>query len=336
MSVWAADPVTLHLLAIFGFRQPVVASRSAAHTMQRRPISRRPTATPSPSAVYGVFNEGIMPSGGDGSASGLGEPGAQGQDISTMTGAQIASNLTTTAQLTLSTFTTGIALTAAPVAQAVAQALRGFALALGLTGKATAAAAEGQVTLSNPVGSAEFAEENPFTAGVLSLFGIHATAQPTAEELAAEAQSAHQSAVAAELGITNTATQGFAFEGGYVDINGNAIGSIGTLTTSESEIEVETEGAIATASAGISAGAISQGGVVGSVGVGQANDAATAAAAADAAAAAADAAAAGAAAAAAADAAAGQAAASAAADAGVGEGTSDGGGGAGGTGGEGE
>jgi hypothetical protein len=234
-----------------------------------------------------------------------------------MTAAQIASNITTTAQLTLSTFTTGLAVAAAPVAQAVAQALRGMAIALGLAGRAASSAAEGQTTLSNPAGSAEFAAENPTFAGLFAaITGIHLTAQPSAQQLADEAQQAHAAAVAATLGISDTATQGFAFEGGYVDINGNAIGpaslgrggEIGTLTTSENTVEVENDG---------------NPGALGGLSIGQLSEAAAAAAADAAAAAAADASAAASAAAAAAD-------AGAAAAAGV-SGESDGGGGGGGT-----
>jgi hypothetical protein len=315
VGLWASDTFTLSLLTAFGVRTKTTApKKSAAQTYLRKPVARRPSIPASPS-IFGPYNEGIMPGDGDGESGGISAtaPGAQGQDISTMTAAQIASNITTTAQLTLSTFTTGLAIAAAPVTQAVAQALRGLAVALGLAGKATSAAAEGQVTLSNPAGSAEFAAENPTFAGLFAaITGIHLTAQPSAAQLADEAAHAHAAQVAAELGISDTANQGFAFEGGYVDINGNAIGpaslgrsgEIGTLATSETEVEVDgNPGALS----GLSIGQISE-----------------AAAADAAAAAAADAAAAGSAAAAAAD-------AGAAAAGGV-SGESDGGGGGGGTG----
>lgn len=213
-------------------RGPVVHRRPS---ILRQPIRRQPAII---APVLGYFAEGIMPisSGDGGNDSATGEAGAAGTPTEGLTGAGVANALGNALSTTLSFV--GLALTAF----AVPLGLAGKAVTMGLRGISTIAtrgtadaqlAEEGSPAAASLAAQAEaeaqFAAENPNTAAVLGFFGLHATAQPTAEDLANEATLAHSASVAATLGITNTATQGFAYAGGYVDVNGN-------------EIEVDTDG----------------------------------------------------------------------------------------------
>jgi hypothetical protein len=316
MAFWAADPLTLRILALFGFPRPgTVQPKTAAPNYQRQPIARKPTVIANPSTIFGSVAEGYT--GGDGvavSSEGAGTGGISTEGLTVAGAVNIGANTVGQAMSIIGMAFTALAVPLGLVGKAVQYGAKTITTALARGTADQAFAEEGSPAAADLAAQTEaqaaFAAENPFTAAVLGFFGIHATAQPTAEELAAAEQEAHSLAVAASLGINDTSTQGFAFEGGYVDINGNALGQ------NNPDINLEVEDAAVTST-----------------------DAAAAAAAA-----AADAAAAASAAAAAADAAAGQADASAAADEGAAaaasdaassDGPSDGGGGGGGTGGDG-
>jgi hypothetical protein len=210
MSILAADPLTLQILLWFGFQPKPVASKvSAAKPInQRQPIARKPTVTPTSSIVYGIFNEGIMPGDSDGTGSTLStDVGAQGQSTEGMTVGDMVGAVSLAMTQGISMISLALSAFAAPVAPAI----RGMvSLGKSIIGNIGRAAMGQDLTVTGTISQdlspeqEAFAAENPLTNAILSnLFGIHAVAQPSAEELEAEAEAAHLAQVEGSLSTPN-------------------------------------------------------------------------------------------------------------------------------------
>lgn len=229
-------------------------------------VSRYLDRAPAPSQVTAIEPAQLVADVGSMSPSSASIASVAGQGIPTegLTTSGVLSLVSSTVQQSMSLIGLGMTFAGAPVALAGKAVQYGLSFINGLVGRGargSAPAEEGspaaQALSARGAAEASFAAENPLTAQVLSFFGIHAVAQPTAEELAAAAESAHFASVASSLGITGPG-QGFAYSGsptGFVDVTGQTLefetgtGNLGNAPTNPADTAAAAAAAAADAAA---------------------------------------------------------------------------------------